>query len=464
MLKINDENRTGGSFLMSNFSREGRPAETNPDMIKILEICNFIDKWEQELLFSEKGFYSLKGKEVRNKSKEFLRELNDSTNSKIEEAGFLSGSLKKVMLEIKNSKLKSITQKMEEYETQQSEEWALEVYEAALSSSVKRAVLYKSDINIVQSSYSNGISVLNLISQKRNWSKKTLKTKENKYKSEFYYNLIKSFLDEKDINAYKYYSEYKDYLLTDDKEEIEKSVNELKENLIAYNWAKEIFSYNLTDNEFKKELNNIKDLSVKEKAEKLFKDFAVLEKRKKKEEEISENEKDWDKILEIAKTDITSAVLYIDYTLSTSHIRAVKEYLTQIKNKGYISTDKERFLEVFTELYEDFQSFKNKDISDYIACLNEEDYELLVEFQKTEISDFYVIAEDCKSLIAELSKKLKKAEDKYDCIKLLIHSLKEYKTINKKAPDLQARNKILEAIFLRFSNVSAEKDKKGEDK
>ena len=33
--------------------------------------------------------------------------------------------------------------------------------------------------------------------------------------------------------------------------------------------------------------------------------------------------------------------------------------------------------------------------------INEEDYELLVEFQKTEISDFYVIAEDCKSLITE---------------------------------------------------------------
>ena len=41
------------------------------DKVKILNFSNSIDKWEQELLFSENGFYSLKGKDVENKVKEF---------------------------------------------------------------------------------------------------------------------------------------------------------------------------------------------------------------------------------------------------------------------------------------------------------------------------------------------------------------------------------------------------------
>ena len=45
------------------------------DKIKILEISNMIDKWEKELLFSANGFFSLKGKDVENKTEEFLTEL-----------------------------------------------------------------------------------------------------------------------------------------------------------------------------------------------------------------------------------------------------------------------------------------------------------------------------------------------------------------------------------------------------
>ena len=53
------------------------------DKIKILELCNHIDEWEKEVLFSENGFFSTKGKEVKNKSKEFISELDRFISSKI---------------------------------------------------------------------------------------------------------------------------------------------------------------------------------------------------------------------------------------------------------------------------------------------------------------------------------------------------------------------------------------------
>ena len=53
----------------------------NTNEIKILELSNIIDAWEKEVLFSNKGFFSLKGKDVENKSKEFAQELEKFINA-----------------------------------------------------------------------------------------------------------------------------------------------------------------------------------------------------------------------------------------------------------------------------------------------------------------------------------------------------------------------------------------------
>ena len=39
------------------------------EKIKILELSSSIDKWEKEILFSENGFYSLKGRDIDKKLK-----------------------------------------------------------------------------------------------------------------------------------------------------------------------------------------------------------------------------------------------------------------------------------------------------------------------------------------------------------------------------------------------------------
>ena len=55
------------------------------DKVKILNFSNSIDKWEREILFSDNGFYSLKGKDVEDKTKEFYLELKKFVNMKISE-------------------------------------------------------------------------------------------------------------------------------------------------------------------------------------------------------------------------------------------------------------------------------------------------------------------------------------------------------------------------------------------
>ena len=82
------------NVLTSSFSLRKIPISQNEnvldvenskylDKVKILELCNLIDEWEKELLFSDGGFFSLKGKEVKDKSDEFIKELEKFINSKI---------------------------------------------------------------------------------------------------------------------------------------------------------------------------------------------------------------------------------------------------------------------------------------------------------------------------------------------------------------------------------------------
>ena len=230
------------------------------DKVKIIEFCNCIDTWEQELLFSQNGFFSLKGKDVENKAEEFIRELEEFANAKVSEIKFLKPESKIAVKEIKRLKLDAISKQINKYKIQQLKEWEIEVYEQSLSVIKNKATLYKDDINIVQKSLKSALSVLELMSKQENWVEKTYKKKKEIYLSDFYSGIIDAFISEKNINAVKYFQSYSKYLFKEDKEKLEEKIKKLKVDVISYNWAKEIFSYDLSNDELEKEINNLKEL------------------------------------------------------------------------------------------------------------------------------------------------------------------------------------------------------------
>ena len=106
---------------------------------------------------------------------------------------------------------------------------------------------------------------------------------------------------------------------------------------------------------------------------------------------------------------------------------------------------------MFFEFIEKFETFKKKDISNYRQCLSFEDFKFFEELQSLSNSEFEKINLDYKYLSQKIKEiNLKKNEDKYDFIKLLFSSKSEYKKINKKEPDLKARNEIIDLIIDRF--------------
>ena len=423
------------------------------DKIKILELSNIIDKWEQELLFSENGFFSLNGKNVEGKINEYLAELDSFIDSKIQEIAFVDNSSKKLAKTIKIEKIESIKRKMKAHEQTELKNWETEVYEEAIKSSISRAVLYKSDVNIIDSSLKNGLSVLNLMAENENWTPKILKYREEKYRSEFYSSLIDSFIKDKNPKANFYFSKYKNILNLEDTEKFGKSIKELKNNVIAYNWARELFSYNLDKSEQEKEIKTIKDKEIEKIVRNYLYDFSLSEKKQEKVIKKEKNIKNWQEIIEIANTDIDKAFLYIDFNGEAEDIKSKKEYIKLIKKQDFILTDKKQFISLLAEYFDNFEKFKIKDISNYQSRFSKEDYELFSNLQEIDNIEFFKLNIDYKYVVDEIKElKINKEEDKYNIFKLILTVNNEYKQNNSKNPDLETRRKLISTVLERFKN------------
>lgn len=433
-------------------SPDNSSQDDNTDKIKILELCNTIDEWEKELLFGDKGFFSLKGKDVENKTKEFSVELKNFINSKISQISFSNISSLEMVREIKERKLNAIKQQMQLYEAQQMNLWEIEVYENSIKSCTQRAVLYKDNPAIIASCYKNGLSVLQVMAKKEEWNSKTLAKKKEDFESEFYYELISSFIKDKNVKAALFFEKYKDKISVEDKESLGKAAETLKNHIIAYNWSKELFSYDLSDSENEKELSQVKDKEV----EKLIRKFLIVHKTLKKEnkdlEEKEKNESNWKEIIDILNSEPDKAELYIDYTLKEESSNAKKDYIRNVRKNGYVETDKKKFLEILESLYKDIYKIKKDGISDYRKFLSYEDFKIVEDLISQSDESYNLFVSDYKyiALIMD-SVPIRDADKIYDFVKFVFLAKENLEKKNKKELDIEERNKLIKSAFERFS-------------
>lgn len=426
--------------------------ENNTDKIKILELSNTIDAWEKEILFSENGFFSLKGKAVENKTKEFVKELERFINSQISKLAFAENSARETAIEIKNVKLENISQQMKIYEAEQLSSWEVEVYENGIQSCIQRAILYKNVTEIVNSSYANGLSILQVMAEKEEWNSKIYNSKKENFTSDFYFKLINAFISDKDVKAALFFEKYKDKIKIEDKENLEQALEKLKNNVIAYNWAKELFSYNLTDSENEKEINTIKDKELELLVRAFMSVFKQKEKKEKENSKKEKNEENWKEILSVLNSEPDKAELYVDYTLSKESQNAKKDYIRKFRKNGYIETDKKIFLELLDDLQKDFDLFKQKEISDYRKSLSAEDYEIIEKFKSLSKEDYNFFASDYRYIAYSLeSEEVTDINEIYDFVKYILSSKDNFVTSNKKEPDIEDRNKLIKAAVERYT-------------
>lgn len=420
------------------------------DKIKILELSTFIDEWEQEILFSDNGFFSLKGKDIKDKTKEYLRELEKFVDKKISDMAFSSDAAKKAALQIKKLKTENIKQQMLAHQEKELYEWEIQVYNNAIASSLNRAVSYKNDAVIVASEFSKCVNIINLISERQKWNSKIFKSKKEKFISFFYFSIINAFLDDKDITFVHLFEKYKKSLNDEHREKLQKAVDEMKTNIIAYNWAIEIFSYNLDETELEKEINDIKDSELESEVRKYI---SLLKKEKLSKEKLlkqDEIEKSWENITSLLDENPAKALLYTDRMQNASIQKAQKEYIKQITQKSYIQTDKKTYIEILKEILDDLPKFRERTLSEVKHLLSEKDFKFFEQIQNNPDEEYFKIFSDYKYLFERFEDAgIKSCDTQYDLILSFQNALEECKPDNSKFIDIEKKNKIIDAIFAR---------------
>ncbi len=438
---------------MTHKEQDNTLLDDSLDKIKILEISNFIDEWEKELLFSENGFYSLKGKEVENKTKIFIENLETFINSKINEISFINSSSRILLNDVKEKKLNAIRMQMQKYENIQIKNWEIEVYENSIKSSIQRAVLYKKSNEIIESSFQNGLAVLEIISEKEKWNSKTYTVKKNLYEADFYYELINSFLLEKDARASFYFEKFKNKLKDKDKSTLEKAVIILKNNIVAYNWAKELFSYDFPDDRNEQEIKEVKNNEIEVLIRKYLLDFKNDKKKSDSKQKQEKNEKNWLEIVSLMEKQTDNAEMYIDYTLDKESINSKKMYIKNMRKNGFIITDKTVFIDLFSKIFEQFEIFKKEDISNYRKDLSADDYRIIEEMQSLSQKEFVLLLSDYKYIKSKLCEKgILGKEEIYGFIKTIFKIKEDYISKNKEEPDIEKRNKLIDSLLERYIN------------
>lgn len=422
------------------------------DKVKMLELSNSIDEWEKELLFSQNGFYSLKGKEAENKTAEFCKELEKFITSAISKTKFNDEASRVLMQDIKSKKIVAIQEQMLMYENLQMQNWQREVFENAIKLSIQRAVLYKNNSEIVMSCHKSGFTVLEMMSEKEDWSAKINEVKKANFESDFYYELVNAFLQEKDVNASIYFEKYKDKILKNNKEKLEVAIKQLKDTIIAYNWAKELFSYSLDEAKNEKELKSIKDKDIQALAKNYLSEFKQQKQKSEKKEKENKNEENWKEIISVFAEENDKAELYIDYTLDNETISAKKAYIKNMRKNGYIQTDKTLFLTSLQHAFENFEKFKEESISNLRKSLSEEDYKLIENIRSYSAQEYNFFVSDYRFVQNQFNKlEINDNEEIYDFVKFLFSVKENYVSTKKEEPDIEKRNKLIEAALERYT-------------
>ncbi len=422
------------------------------DRVKILEFSNSIDEWEKEVLFSVNGFYSIKGKEVENKYKDFYEELMKFINSQVKNVIFKNQASILLLSNIKKAKIEEITSKMKLYVQSQIDVWMEETYDKALKSAVEMAKLNKENPDKINAYYNNGISVLREIRIHNNLNERTFLNKKLNFDSFFYEELINSFIEERDIKASYYFEKYGERILDEEKRiKTAKYIKELRNNIVAIEYANELILYNLTDKEKEKEIDKVADKEINLLIRKNLTEYEREQKKKKELQEKISNEEAWSKIKYTMENNPRKAVLDIDFSLSDKHKSAMMHYIKTIKEKGYIKTDADKFFELLKEIREDFKTFQNKDISDLNAYLSIEDYLLVQELLNQSTEEYDLFKSDYDYLVKEFKKN--KINDKdviYSCVKIVWNSYNSILKPAKKFNDISARTEIINNVVERL--------------
>lgn len=391
------------------------------DLAKILEISNFIDESEKNLLFSQGGFYSLKGKAVLGKTKELIEVLKNDLDKIVSETEFETPSFLRKAEEIIKVKINSIKEKMLDFEENEKKSWELQVVENAIESSKTKAKEYKNYPDMLEVCYMNGLSSIGIKSELTELSKPQTNMLINEFNSDFFEQVVWSFIDDNSKSAKDFYEKNKKFIFEDKRAQIEPVLTHLENKLLAFEKAKELFAKNVSLAQAENEISGNDELK---KYTKLYLEGFINSKNnllKEKREDL--NRQIWENIDKSLKENSDLALFEVDLNQDEKTINAQINYIKIMIKDGKIETDNKKFLELFKSLFENFEKFDSENLYNFKPCLDSSDFEFFRGFKTNFSQEKYL---DLKNEYSLLKKYFEK-DDNFNV--LLIKTLNREKSI-----------------------------------
>ena len=124
-----------------------------------------------------------------------------------------------------------------------------------------------------------------------------------------------------------------------------------------------------------------------------------------------------------------------------------------IRKDGYTTTNRTSFLNLIKMMFDDYEKFKQEDISNYRKDLSVEDYNLIEKMRSFSAAEYTFLNSDYSYIQSRLStKQIDGKEDLYKLIKLVIAAKDNYVSIKKEEPDIEKRNKIIDEVLARYND------------
>ena len=378
-------------------------AEETYDLVKILELSNFIDEWEQSVLFSQNGFYTLKGKEVQGKTEELLEILNKDTEKVFEELNLETSTSQHKAEEIRKGKIQTIKEKMVQYEQTEKFNYEIETINKTLEASKNKASAYKSFPEVIEKCYLNALSAISLKARLEQSSKEEVSAQIKKFNSEFFENIVWALISENSDNAQEFYSQNKHYILKERQEILEKSLEQMKNKKTAFENAKELLFKNLNKTEAFEEISKIKNEEIKKYTKLCFEGLFNSKENLRREEKAKLSDKIWENIETSLSENSDLALSFVDLNQDEEAINAQTNYIRTMIKDGEIQTDSKKFFELYKSAFEEPQKFKETDLNNSRHKLSKEDFEYLKSLKN--------IQNEQKSEYFELKRSFEKDDD-----------------------------------------------------
>ena len=104
-------------------------------------------------------------------------------------------------------------------------------------------------------------------------------------------------------------------------------------------------------------------------------------------------------------------------------------------------------------MFEDYEKFKQEDISNQRKNLSSEDYNLIEKLRSFSEVEYTFFISDYEYIQSKLSsKKIAGDEELYKLVKLVIAAKDNYVSIKKEEPDIEKRNKIINEVLARYND------------